>query len=96
MKSRVALSKREYYYRFMTKRMTCTQLGGPCDVAHLGEDHNDIVKAHDQHLREAVAAGSAEHGPALAEMKARWRRPVSGLRWYRSVQRNFASQTEEA
>lgn len=80
----------------MTKRMTCTQLGGPCDVEHRGEDHNEIINAQDQHLRDAVAAGSAEHEPALAEMKARWRRPVSGLKWYRAVQRDFASAPEEA
>ena len=80
----------------MTKQMTCAQLGGPCDVGHRGEDHNEIIKAQDRHLRDAVASGSAEHEPALAEMKARWRRPVSGLKWYRAVQRDFASAPEEA
>lgn len=80
----------------MTKRMTCLQLGGPCDDAHQGEDHGDIIKAQDHHLHEAVKAGSAEHEPALAEMKATWRRPISGLKWYRGVQRDFASLPEEA
>lgn len=80
----------------MTKLMTCLQLGGPCDVTHRGEDHNEIIKAQDRHLRDAVAAGSSEHQPALAEMKARWRRPVSGLKWYRGVQRDFASLPEES
>lgn len=80
----------------MTKLMTCLQLGGPCAVAHRGDDHNDIIKAQDRHLRDAVAAGSSEHEPALADMKARWRRPVSGLRWYRGVQRDFASLPEES
>ena len=41
--------------------MTCSQLGGACDVAHAGEDANEIIHAQDQHLREAVAAGSSEH-----------------------------------
>lgn len=80
----------------MIKQMTCAQLGGPCDVWHRGQDHNEIIKAQDQHLRDAVATGSAEHEPALAEMKARWRRPVSGLKWYRTVQRDFAAAPEEA
>ena len=62
---------------------------------HEGEDHNDVIKAQDRHLRDAVAGGSADHEPALAEMKARWRRPVSGLKWYRSVQRDFASLPDE-
>ena len=47
------------------KTMTCKELGGPCDLAHQGEDANEIIKAQDQHLRDAVAAGSSEHQPAL-------------------------------
>ena len=73
------------------KTMTCRQLGGPCDLAHQGEDHNDIIKAQDQHLREAVKQGDAAHEPALSDMKGRWKRPVSGLKWYRQVQRDFAN-----
>ncbi len=73
------------------KEMTCRQLGGPCDHVHRGGDANEIIKAQDQHLKEAVAAGSTDHEPALREMKGRWRRPVSGLKWYRQVQRDFAA-----
>ena len=71
------------------KTMTCRQLGGACDLELHGEDHNEVIKQQDQHLRETVAAGSAEHEPALRDMKARWRRPVSGMKWYRQVQRDF-------
>jgi hypothetical protein len=71
--------------------MTCRQLGGTCDLAHQGDDANAIIKAQDRHLREAVAAGSTDHEPALQDMKSRWRRPVSGLKWYRQVQRDFAA-----
>jgi hypothetical protein len=73
------------------KTMTCRQLGGACDLAHRGQDANEIIKAQDRHLRDAVAAGSSEHQPALDDMKGRWKRPVSGLRWYRQVQRDFAA-----
>ena len=78
------------------KRMTCRQLGGPCDVVHEGDDHNAIIKAQDRHLREAVAAGSSDHEPALNDMKGRWKRPVSGLKWYRQVQRDFAALPAQA
>jgi hypothetical protein len=71
--------------------MTCNQLGGPCDHEHVGADANEIIKAHDRHLREEVAAGNHDHEAALRDMKARWRRPVSGLQWYRKVQRDFAA-----
>lgn len=78
------------------KTMTCRQLGGPCDLAHSGDDANEIITAQDQHLKEAVAGGDAAHEPALSDMKGRWRRPISGLKWYRQVQRDFATLPEEA
>jgi hypothetical protein len=74
------------------KSMTCRQLGGPCEEVHQGDDANDIIKAQDQHLRSSVEAGHADHQPALRDMKGRWRRPVSGLKWYRQVQRDFAAR----
>jgi hypothetical protein len=78
------------------KSMTCRELGGACDLAHHGDDANAIIKAQDQHLKDAVAAGSVEHEPALKEMKGRWKRPISGLKWYRQVQRDFAALGSEA
>lgn len=78
-----------------TKTMSCRQLGGACDLTHHGEDANDIIKAQDQHLKAAVAAGDADHRAALDDMKGRWKRPVSGLKWYRQVQRDFAALPAE-
>ena len=78
------------------KSMTCRQLGGPCDLVHRGEDANEIIKAQDQHLRDAAAAGNSDHEPALKDMKGRWKRPVSGLKWYRQVQRDFAALPSES
>ena len=71
------------------KSMTCRQLGGPCDQVHRGADANEIIHAQDQHLKDAVAAGSTEHEPARKEMKGRWKRPLSGMKWYKQVQRDF-------
>lgn len=76
------------------KTMTCRQLGGPCDVAHRGDDANEVIKAQDRHLKAVVADGDADHEPALADMKGRWKRPISGMKWYRQVQRDFASLPE--
>ena len=73
------------------KTMTCSQLGGPCDHRLAGDDANDVIKAQDQHLRKAVADGDATHEVALQEMKGRWRRPISGMSWYRQVKRDFAA-----
>jgi hypothetical protein len=76
------------------KSMTCRELGGACDLAHHGDDANVIIKAQDRHLKEAVEGGSTEHEPALKAMKGRWKRPVSGMKWYRQVQRDFDALPE--
>lgn len=76
--------------------MTCRQLGGPCDLALRGEYANDVIKLQDRHLGEAVAAGDPTHETALAEMKSRWKRPISGMSWYRQTKRDFAALPDEA
>jgi predicted small metal-binding protein len=77
------------------KTMTCKELGGPCDITHRGENANEVIKAQDRHLKEVVAAGDTAHRQALEEMKGRWKHPISGMGWYRSAKRNFASRPEE-
>ncbi len=77
------------------KTMTCRQLGGPCDQPHRGDTADDVINAQDQHLRQAVADGDTTHESALAEMKGRWKRPVSGLKWYRQAKKDFAALPDE-
>ena len=73
------------------KTMTCTQLGGPCDLALSGETADTVIKAQDKHLHAAVAAGDDTHAAALQAMKGRWKRPLSGIAWYRQTKRDFAA-----
>jgi hypothetical protein len=75
--------------------MTCHQLGGPCDLRLRGSTADEVIKAQDKHLRDAVAAGDTVHEPALKEMKGRWKHPVKGMGWYRDTKREFASLPEE-
>ena len=77
------------------KAMTCRQMGGPCDLEHHGEDANEVIHAQDQHLRDAVADGDKDHEAPLKDMKGRWRRPISGMKWYRKVQRDFAALPDQ-
>ena len=72
------------------KTMTCRQLGGPCDQAHTGETADEVIKAQDRHLKEAVAAGDTSHEAALKEMKGRWRHPKKAMGWYRDTKQAFA------
>ena len=76
------------------KAMTCQQLGGPCALEHRGQSADELIKAQDQHLKDMVAGGDAAHEPALKDMTGRWKRPISGLGWYRQVKRDFAALPE--
>jgi len=77
------------------KTMTCQQLGGPCDLAHSDSTADEVIKAQDKHLREAVEGGDDSHRSALDAMKGRWRRPISGMGWYRATKRTFAELPED-
>jgi predicted small metal-binding protein len=77
------------------KTMTCRQLGGPCDLQLHGNTADEVIKAQDKHLKEAGANGDETHESALKEMKGRWRRPVSGMGWYRKTKRDFAALPED-
>ena len=77
------------------KTMTCRQLGGPCDLPHQGETADDVINAQDKHLRQAVAGGGLDHEPALADMRGRWKRPISGLKWYRRAKKDFAALPDD-
>jgi hypothetical protein len=77
------------------KTMTCKQLGGPCDFALRGNTADDVIKAQDAHLKDAVANGDAAHEPALRDMKGRWKHPISGMGWYRATKRDFAALAED-
>ena len=72
------------------KTMTCRQLGGPCDLELRGETADDVIKAQDRHLKEAVKGGDSVHERAHQDMKGRWRHPVASMGWYRDTKKAFA------
>jgi hypothetical protein len=75
--------------------MTCKQLGGPCDEQLHGDTADDVIKAQDRHLKKMVEGGDDTHADALKAMKGRWKRPISGMGWYRSTKRAFADLPED-
>ena len=77
------------------KTMTCNELGGPCDHAHRGETADEVINAQDQHLKDEVAGGHTAHQQAHDEMKGRWKRPISGMGWYRTAKKDFAALPED-
>jgi hypothetical protein len=76
------------------KTMTCEQLGGPCNLAHQGATADEVIKLQDKHVRAAAKAGDEAHVPAADAMKARWRKPIAGMGWYRDVKKRFAELPE--
>jgi hypothetical protein len=77
------------------KTMTCKQLGGPCDHRHSADTADAVIKEQDRHLKEMVAGGDETHAEALKQMKGRWKRPISGMGWYRATKRQFADLPED-
>jgi hypothetical protein len=77
------------------KTMTCEGLGGPCDLRLHGETADDVIKAPDAHLHDAVAQGDTKHDAALAAMKGRWKHPIAGMKWYKDAKRDFAALPED-
>jgi predicted small metal-binding protein len=77
------------------KTMTCQKLGGPCDLALHGNTADEVIKAQDKHLKDAVANGDDAHRAALDDMKGRWKHPVKGMGWYRDTKRAFAGLAED-
>jgi predicted small metal-binding protein len=77
------------------KTMTCRQLGGACDLALSADTADEVIKAQDRHLREAVASGDTTHEPALKDMKGRWKNPLKGMGWYRDTKKSFASLPDD-
>ena len=73
------------------KTMTCRQLGGPCDQPHTGATADEVIKAQDKHLREAIAGGDTAHQEAADAMKGRWKNPIKGMGWYRQAKKDFAA-----
>jgi predicted small metal-binding protein len=78
-----------------TKTMTCRQLGGACDLELRGSSADEVIKAQDSHLRQAVEAGQASHEQALQEMKGRWKHPLKGMGWYKTTKREFAALPDD-
>jgi predicted small metal-binding protein len=77
------------------RTMTCAQLGGPCDLSLSGDTADEVIKAQDRHLNEAVASGDADHEDALDAMKGRWKHPIRGMGWYRDAKRQFAALPDD-
>lgn len=77
------------------KTMTCRQLGGACDLQLQGKTADDVIKAQDRHLKDAVQGGDSAHEQAQRDMKNRWKHPIASMGWYRDTKKAFAELPED-
>jgi hypothetical protein len=77
------------------KTMTCKQMGGPCEATFHGKTADEVIKAQDNHLKEMVEKGDETHQSARKGMQERWKRPVSGMKWYMKTKKDFAALPED-
>jgi hypothetical protein len=70
-------------------------MGGPCDTSFHGNKADEVIKAQDKHLKEAVAAGDGTHESALKSMQDRWKHPIAGMGWYKDTKKTFAALPED-
>jgi hypothetical protein len=74
--------------------MTCRDLGGPCEHELRGDTADDVIKAQDRHLKDAVDGGATDHAEARRAMQGRWRHPKKSMDWYNSTKKAFAALPE--
>jgi hypothetical protein len=70
-------------------------MGGPCYASFQRSTADDVIKAQDAHLKEAVAGGDEGHKDALKAMQGRWKNPIGGMRWYMKTKKDFAALPED-
>ncbi len=47
------------------KTMTAASSAAPCDLAHRGETHDDVINAQDQHLKQARRTATTPTSPPV-------------------------------
>lgn len=79
----------------IVKTMTCQDLGGPCDLELRGDTADEIIKAQDRHLKDAVEDGDPNHLAARRAMQGRWKHPKKSMNWYTATKQAFAALPED-
>lgn len=76
------------------KTMTCKDLAGACDAEFHAETFDDIADLSKKHGMAMVEKGDQAHIDAMNKMMELMADPEAMKEWYESVQKMFASQSE--
>lgn len=77
------------------KKMSCRQMGGPCDQAFRADTVDEIIKAGTAHVTEMSAKGDVEHQKVMAQMQAMMNDPVATKKWNEDFTKKFDELPEE-
>lgn len=71
------------------KTLTCTQLGGACDLEFSGETFEEIVELSKKHGMEMFMAKDAKHLEAIGEMQKMMQTPEAMQAWFEEKRKMF-------
>jgi hypothetical protein len=77
------------------KTMTCTQLGGACDMAFRAETFDQIAEMSKQHGIAMYKKEDAAHRKAMEEMRKKMKNFSAMQAWFEGVKKEFNSLPED-
>ncbi len=77
----------------LMKKLTCKEMGGPCDAVFTGETSGDIAAAATKHIEE-LAKTDPRHQKTYDEMAAIAASPDRHDAWKKDFQKRFDSAPE--
>ena len=77
------------------KTMTCTQLGGACDITFQADTWDDMVAASQAHGKEMMESADADHLSAMDNMRELMKDPAAMKAWMDEKHQEFDATPED-
>ncbi len=77
------------------KTMTCKDLAGACDAEFHAETFDEMAELSKKHGMEMLEQGDQAHIEAMEKMKELMGDPEAMKEWFETVQKMFASLSED-
>ena len=76
------------------KKITCKQMGGPCNTAFEGNTPDEIVQKGTMHVMEMAEKGDQGHIDAKKMMDDAQNNPEMAKVWFDQLMKDFSAQPE--
>jgi hypothetical protein len=77
------------------KKMTCQQMGGPCDTSFTAGTAEEMMQLGADHIREMAATGDEAHKEVEKMMEETMQTPGASDQWNADFAAKFASLPDE-